>query len=58
MINDIDTRCRQIAEVGRSNAPYYRFIIGLVKGRGQQQDHKVWLLHHGFIETWDLVDYD
>lgn len=49
-ITDTDTKYRKIAEVGHSNAPYYHFTMGLLKGEGNR-DHKIWLLHHGLIET-------
>ncbi len=55
-VTDTDTRYRKIAEVGHSNAQYYHFTMGLVKGEGNR-GHKMWLLHHGLIETWDMVGH-
>lgn len=54
---DIDQRYRKIAKVGHSNAPYYSFTIKIIKGQGNL-GQKTWLLHHGQIETWDMVEYD
>lgn len=56
-IKDIDERYRKIAEASKSNAPYYPFVMEIVKERGNQEQ-KVWLMHHGLIETWDMVEYD
>lgn len=56
-MTNIDERYRKIAEVGHSNAPYFHLTMGLVIGQGNREQ-KTWLLHHGLIETWDIIDYD
>jgi len=56
-IKDIDERYRKIAEASKSNAPYYSFVKELVQGQGNREQ-KVWLMHHGLIETWGMVEYD
>lgn len=56
-IKDINERYRKIAEVGKSNAPYYPFTIEIAQGHGNR-GQKIWLMHHGLIETWDMVEYD
>lgn len=57
IIKDIDQRYGKIAKVGHSNAPYYSFTLEVVKGQGNR-GQKTWLLHHGLIETWDMIEYD
>lgn len=56
-MTNIDERYRKIAEVGHSNAPYFHLTMGLVIGQGNREQ-KTWLLHHGLIETWDMIEYD
>ena len=54
---DINERYKKIVEIGHSNTPYYLFTIGLVQGQ-DNRGQKAWLMHHGLIETWDMVEYD
>lgn len=56
-ITDTDTLYRKIAEAGKSNAPYYPFTMEIVQGHGNR-GQRVWLMHHGLIETWDMMEYD
>jgi len=56
-----DERYRKIAEVGKSNAPYYPFTMEIVQEHSKEHSNrgqKIWLMHHGLIETWDMVEYD
>ena len=52
-----DEQYRKFARVACGNAPYYRFTLSLYKRRGfEVKEQKTWLLHHGLIETWDMID--
>jgi len=56
-IKDIEERYRKVAEAGKSNAPYYPYTMEIVQGHGNR-GQRVWLIHHGLIETWDMMEYD
>ena len=53
MTNTNEERYRRLAMVGKKAAPYASFVIAIVEGR---RKHKVWLLHHGLVETWVMIE--
>ena len=52
---DDERRYKHLAGNAKKGAYYFSFVMQIATGKRKRR-RRVWLLHHGLIETWDMVN--